>query len=184
MSPQYFRTWITKPVEQQQILYTKRRSDTIDQEIAEICQLGRRYRDTQIVLMGRSQCESYAARYSIEPLKGTALSGKSTFTRQIEILYKDGLSDEQLMEHRPIIFRTVISSAQAVIRAMQGLQLNCLDNNNLACLQHIQDFQLDPMHPWLPPTTADMIHQFWQDPIIPLVINGHWKVVTFPDNAR
>lgn len=189
MTPQCIRTWTAKlqRVEEQQMRNSKRRSDAIDQEIAAIRKLGRRYSDGQIVLIGAcvSQCECCPGKKcQMNTSTGSALSGKSTSMRQIEILFKEGLSDGILIEHRPVIFRAVILSAQAVVRAMQGLQLDCLDRYNVACVQHIQSLHLDQSTPCLSPTTTDIIHQFWQDPVIPLVIRGHWKVVSFPDNAE
>ena len=50
---------------------------------------------------------------------GAAESGKTTLLKQMRIIYKDGFSLEEKMEHRTIIWRDVVTAFQTAIQIME-----------------------------------------------------------------
>ena len=65
----------------------------------------------------------YVFRYDSLTLAitGSGESGKSTIVKQMKIIHKEGFTDAELAEYRPIVFKNVLDSAQAVIIYMRKI---------------------------------------------------------------
>ena len=65
----------------------------------------------------------YVFRYDSLTLviTGSGESGKSTIVKQMKIIHKEGFTDAELAEYRPIVFKNVLDSAQAVIIYMRKI---------------------------------------------------------------
>ncbi|XP_065364682.1 guanine nucleotide-binding protein subunit alpha-11-like [Calliphora vicina] len=57
-------------------------------------------------------------------LLGTGESGKSTFIRQMRILYDNGYSDEERRSHIKLIHENIFTSMQNMIAAMESLKID------------------------------------------------------------
>lgn len=55
-------------------------------------------------------------------LLGAGESGKSTIVKQMQIIHKDGFSDEDKNQGKPIIFENVLSSMKVILAAMDTLK--------------------------------------------------------------
>jgi len=64
---------------------------------------------------------------------GSGESGKSTIVKQMKIIHKEGFSDAELAEYRPIIFKNVLDSAQAVIIYMRKIGWEFVTYTNRVC---------------------------------------------------
>ncbi|XP_065357957.1 guanine nucleotide-binding protein subunit alpha-11-like [Calliphora vicina] len=63
-------------------------------------------------------------------LLGTAGSGKSTFIRQMRILYDNGYSDEERRHYIKLIHENILTSMQNMIAAMESLKIDYEKSNN------------------------------------------------------
>ena len=52
-------------------------------------------------------------------MKGLGESGKSTFVKQMKIAHHEEFTPEELTSYRPIIYKNVLESAHALIKAMR-----------------------------------------------------------------
>lgn len=71
------------------------------------------------------QCSSHSA--------GSGESGKSTIVKQMKILHQGGFSVDELASFRPIIYKNVLDSAQAVVLAMRKIGTDCTHPSNRVC---------------------------------------------------
>ncbi|TFK34414.1 heterotrimeric G-protein alpha subunit, GPA3-like protein [Crucibulum laeve] len=156
----------------------KARSDAIDKQIEED---NKRFkRECKILLLGSGE------------------SGKSTIVKQMKIIHQDGFSAPELAEYRPIVYKNVLDSAQAVIVYMRKIGWECEDYDNRALAEKILEYKLDT-RPAIPPSSlphlganpqivfsseiAEAIHQVWKDPIIPKVMDEHSSDFYLMDSA-
>ena len=63
-------------------------------------------------------------------ITGSGESGKSTIVKQMKIIHKDGFTDAELAEYRPIVYKNVLDSAQAVIIYMRKIGWDFVGFNN------------------------------------------------------
>ncbi|TFK31206.1 heterotrimeric G-protein alpha subunit, GPA3-like protein [Crucibulum laeve] len=133
-------------------------------------------------------------------LLGSGESGKSTIVKQMKIIHQDGFSVPELAEYRPIVYKNVLDSAQAVIMYMRKVGWECEDYDNQALVEKILEYKLDTRSvipqsslPHLGSSTnpqiifsseiAEAIHQVWKDPIIPKVTDEHSSNFYLMDSA-
>ena len=56
---------------------------------------------------------------------GSSESGKSTIVKQMKIIHQNGFNTQELLSYRPIIYKNVLDSAQAIVLAIRELNLAC-----------------------------------------------------------
>lgn len=120
---------------------------------------------------------------------GTRGSGKSTILKQMKI-YQDDLSTAELVDFCPTVYKNVLESAQAVVTYMRQAGLECAyAANNMHC-NKILNYKLEPTPDLarttqfdFPPDIADAIHQLWEDPVMPNIMNDHMGKFYLMDNA-
>ena len=89
-----------------------------------------------------SQFRRESAREFKLLLLGTDEVGKSTFIKQMRIIYGQGYSDRDRDEFKTLIFRDIVRGILIMIEAMQTLKI---PYTNEACLSHIAQLQdMDP----------------------------------------
>lgn len=54
-------------------------------------------------------------------LLGSGESGKSTIVKQMKIIHQNGFTKDELESYRPIIYKNVLDSAQAIVLAMRKI---------------------------------------------------------------
>lgn len=64
---------------------------------------------------------------------GSGESGKSTIVKQMKIIHKEGFTDAELAEYRPIVYKNVLDSAQAVIIYMRKIGWDFDGYSNRVC---------------------------------------------------
>jgi hypothetical protein len=66
-------------------------------------------------------------------LSGSGESGKSTIVKQMKIIHQNGFTKEELLTYRPIIYKNVLDSAQAIVNQMRKLGVDCVLPANRVC---------------------------------------------------
>ncbi|KAJ2916109.1 hypothetical protein MD484_g4302, partial [Candolleomyces efflorescens] len=144
----------------------KARSDEIDKQIEED---NKRFkRECKILLLGSGE------------------SGKSTIVKQMKIIHKNGFSETELAEFRPVVYKNVLDSAQQVVLYMRKTGIECVDFSNKALAEKILDYRLDLESGnalYFSPEIAEAIHQLWKDPIIPKIMEEHSSDFYLMDSA-
>ncbi|RXW17752.1 hypothetical protein EST38_g8101 [Candolleomyces aberdarensis] len=144
----------------------KARSDEIDKQIEED---NKRFkRECKILLLGSGE------------------SGKSTIVKQMKIIHKNGFSEAEFTEYRPVVYKNVLDSAQQVVLYMRKTGIECVEYSNRALAEKILDYRLDMeagSGPYFSPEIAEAIHQLWKDPIIPKIMDEHSSDFYLMDSA-
>lgn len=105
-------------------------------------------------------------------LLGAGESGKSTIVKQMKIIHQNGFTNEELMTFRPTIYRNTLDSAQAIVLAMRKINVDCANPLNRENADKILDYRVDATPSFVfSPDIAKAIHDLWQDPIIPTVLD-------------
>jgi hypothetical protein len=52
----------------------------------------------------------------------------------MKIIHQSGFTTDELLTYRPTIYRNILESAQAIVKAMHVLGLECVDPANRVCL--------------------------------------------------
>jgi guanine nucleotide-binding protein G(i) subunit alpha len=111
----------------------------------------------------------------------------------MKIIHQDGFSIEELLSYRPIIYKNVLDSAQAIVLAMRKLGVACILPANAVSLvgffslsgnvlmrlivmqpntERIMEYKVDSTPSFIfSEEIAEAIHQLWQDPIIRKVMD-------------
>ena len=95
----------------------KVRSEEIDKMIKDDSE--RFKRECKILLLGTPLSCSVSYRSLKLVITGSSESGKSTIVKQMKIIHKEGFTDAELAEYRPVIRQNVLDSAQAIILYMR-----------------------------------------------------------------
>jgi guanine nucleotide-binding protein G(i) subunit alpha len=102
----------------------------------------------------------------------------------MKIIHQNGFSREELESYRPIVYRNVLDSAQAIVLAMRKIGVDCVHYSNRTLAEKIVDYRLDSTTAFtLSPDIADAIHQLCQDPIVPKVMDEHSTEFYLMDSA-
>ncbi|EIN03535.1 G-protein alpha subunit [Punctularia strigosozonata HHB-11173 SS5] len=119
-------------------------------------------------------------------LLGSGESGKTTIVKQMKIIHKEGFDRDELIAFKPIIYRNLVDSAQAIVFEMRKLGVDCVLPHNRPNADKIADFPVASLpvpssampapNPAaasyvLPEGLAEAIHQLWQDPIIAKIMD-------------
>ncbi|KAF9231473.1 guanine nucleotide binding protein, alpha subunit [Melanogaster broomeanus] len=139
------------------------RSDAIDKQIQE-------------------DSEEFKKQYKVLVL-GSEESGKSTIVKQMKIIHQNGFTQDDLMAFRSTIYRNMLDSAQAIVFAMRKLGVECVDPINRVNANRILDYRVEAIPSCVFSAELAMaVHQLWQDPIIPQVMD-HSSEFYLMDNA-
>jgi guanine nucleotide-binding protein G(i) subunit alpha len=122
----------------------------------------------------------------------------------MKIIHKEGFTDAELAEYRPIVYKNVLDSAQAVIIYMRKIGWDFVGYSNRVCFlsllfptfllmlistQPLADKVLDyrpdseTSYSFFPPDIADAIHQLWKDPIITKIMDEKSSEFYLMDSA-
>jgi guanine nucleotide-binding protein G(i) subunit alpha len=63
-------------------------------------------------------------------LIGSGESGKSTIVKQMKIIHQNGFTEQERMDYRPVIYKNLTESAQAIVLAMRKLGVSPQDPTN------------------------------------------------------
>ncbi|KAG2038547.1 guanine nucleotide binding protein, alpha subunit [Suillus americanus] len=133
----------------------KARSNAIDRQIKEDSMIARKFRkEYRILLLGSSE------------------SGKSTILKRMKITHQNGFTKNELMMFRPTIYRNTLDSAQAIVRQMHNMNVECVTFANRTFAERIVEYRIESTPDFV--FSADIaraIHELWQDPIIPKVMD-------------
>ncbi|KAF9019687.1 heterotrimeric G-protein alpha subunit, GPA3-like protein [Hymenopellis radicata] len=117
-------------------------------------------------------------------LLGSGESGKSTIVKQMKIIHQGGFTPPELESYRGTVYKNVLESAQAIVQAMRKIGVDCANYSNRVLAEQILDYRLDDSTAFtLSPEIADAIHQLWQDPIIPVMMDEHSSDFYLMDSA-
>jgi len=61
---------------------------------------------------------------------GSEESGKSTIVKQMKIVHRDGFTDSELADYRPVVNKNLLDSAQQVLIYMKKIGLECAGCSN------------------------------------------------------
>ncbi|XP_013108597.1 guanine nucleotide-binding protein subunit alpha-11 [Stomoxys calcitrans] len=95
-------------------------------------------------------------------LLGTGESGKSTFIRQMRIIYGNGFSEEERRGCKVLILGTILKSVQCVVKAMDHLQISFEHKYNLHNAQLIGNVKVDDFMA-VTDMYASAIKDLWND---------------------
>ena len=119
----------------------------------------------------------------------------------MKIIHKEGFTDAELAEYRPIVYKNVLDSAQAVIIYMRKIGWDFDGYSNRVCFlfptfllklissQPLADKVLDyrpdseTSNSYFPQDIAEAIHQLWKDPIITKIMDEHTSEFYLMDSA-
>lgn len=107
----------------------------------------------------------------------------------MKIIHQDGFSAAELAAYRPVVYKNVLDSAQAVVVYMRKVSLECVDFGNRIHCGHILDYKIDgapgssASNPYFSPDIADAIHQVWKDPMVAKVMDEHSNNFYLMDSA-
>jgi guanine nucleotide-binding protein G(i) subunit alpha len=92
-------------------------------------------------------------------LLGAGESGKSTIAKQMKIIHLDGFSEEERLSYKSIIYNNTITSMKNLIRAIDDLKLNLLEETK----PHAETILAsDATH--FGAAEAEAIKALWKDP--------------------
>ncbi|KAG2138033.1 heterotrimeric G protein alpha subunit [Suillus clintonianus] len=105
-------------------------------------------------------------------LLGSGASGKSTIAKQMKIIHQNGFTQDQLLTFRPTIYRNTLDSAQGIILQMRSMNVECVMSANHVLAKHILEYRVKSTPNFVfSADIAQAIHELWQDPIIPKVMD-------------
>jgi len=97
-------------------------------------------------------------------LLGAGESGKSTFLKQMRIIYGKDFSAEDLNEFKPIVYSNILKGMKVLADARRKLRIDWDDPRNEGNAESILTFQAPPrIDTELFLEYADSVRQLWQD---------------------
>ncbi|XP_062985439.1 guanine nucleotide-binding protein subunit alpha-14-like [Elgaria multicarinata webbii] len=95
-------------------------------------------------------------------LLGTGESGKSTFIKQMRIIHGSGYSEEDRKAFTKLVYQNICSSMQAMIRAMDTLQIPYSSEQSKEDGQRIEEVDVDRLTT-LERKHVEAIKRLWED---------------------
>ncbi|XP_029961046.1 guanine nucleotide-binding protein subunit alpha-14 [Salarias fasciatus] len=95
-------------------------------------------------------------------LLGTGESGKSTFIKQMRIIHGGGYSDEDKRSYAKLVFQNIYTSMQAMIRAMEPLNVAFSDPQNQSHADAVLQVEVDKVEE-LDQSLVGGISSLWKD---------------------
>ncbi|KAJ3163619.1 guanine nucleotide-binding protein subunit alpha [Geranomyces michiganensis] len=96
-------------------------------------------------------------------LLGPGESGKSTIFKQMKLLHDHGFDSKDRMTFRIVIFKNVIQSMLAIIKAMETLEVPLSDPLNIPYRNAVTACENNQNAESLPPDAATAIKSLWAD---------------------
>lgn len=158
----------------------KSKSDAIDRLLEEDSK--RFKKECKILLLGASS--SLSLILNQPGWVGSGESGKSTIVKQMKIIHQNGYTSEELSTFRPVVYKNVLESAQAIVRAMRKLDLRPVQPPNQVLADKIRKYTLDSSDPVLSPEIAEAIHVLVQDSVVTKILNEHSSDFYLMDSAQ
>ncbi|KZV98283.1 guanine nucleotide binding protein, alpha subunit, partial [Exidia glandulosa HHB12029] len=106
-------------------------------------------------------------------LLGSGESGKTTIVKQMKIIHQNGYTRDELMHFRPVVYRNLVDSANAIITAMRKLGVDPKEPANRANAELISSYKLDltDTKATISEDVCNAIDALWKDPVIPNVMD-------------
>ncbi|PFH48897.1 hypothetical protein AMATHDRAFT_76484 [Amanita thiersii Skay4041] len=120
-------------------------------------------------------------------LLGSGESGKSTIVKQMKIIHQNGFTNDELAVYRPIIYKNVLDSAQAIIVYMRKVGQQCTNHSIRMVADKILDYQLEvegSKDLYFSPDIAEAIHQFSKDTAVKKLIDENVSDFYLMDSAE
>jgi len=97
-------------------------------------------------------------------LLGAGESGKTTFSKQMRLIYLEGFSNEERMAYKSIIYENLISSMKTLINAAASFDLELQSKSKEAAekLQSLEEYFSESINGEI----ADYLKLLWKDPSI------------------
>jgi guanine nucleotide-binding protein G(i) subunit alpha len=133
----------------------KQVSDQIDKQLEEDHKKFKR--ECKILLLGTVVSIVIITLSILTTTTGSGESGKSTIVKQMKIIHQNGFSASELAEYRPVVYKNVLDSAQAIVVYMRKIGIECEEFGNRALAEKVLDYRLDaapgvsPTNPYSPP---------------------------------
>ncbi|KAH8596166.1 guanine nucleotide-binding protein alpha-3 subunit [Bisporella sp. PMI_857] len=124
----------------------KKRSAAIDRRLEEDSKRSRR--EVKVLLLGSGD------------------SGKEDIVKQMKIIHLQGLSESELYNYRPTIFKNVLYSAKAIIQAMDQFDITPELEVNKGYCEYLMGYHILPESPCLEVKVGKAIFSIWNDPCI------------------
>ncbi|XP_039217131.1 guanine nucleotide-binding protein subunit alpha-14-like isoform X1 [Crotalus tigris] len=96
-------------------------------------------------------------------LLGTGESGKSTFIKQMKIIHGSGFSEEERKNYTKLVYQNIYSAMQAMVSAMDALQIPYSSEQSKEDSQMIEEVQTDKIET-LERKYAEALKRLWMDP--------------------
>ncbi|XP_026530813.1 guanine nucleotide-binding protein subunit alpha-11-like isoform X2 [Notechis scutatus] len=96
-------------------------------------------------------------------LLGTGESGKSTFIKQMKIIHGSGFTEEERKSYTKLVYQNIYSAMQAMVSAMDALQIPYSSEQSKDDSRMIEDVQADKIES-LERKYAEAIKRLWEDP--------------------
>lgn len=105
---------------------------------------------------------SFLIFFLFHPFQGAGESGKSTIVKQMRIIHEQGYSQEECIQHRPVVHSNTIQSLAAIIKAMRMLKI---DYGDLSREQDARKFFqfISSRENVITPDLAIIMHRLWRD---------------------
>ncbi|XP_048844641.1 guanine nucleotide-binding protein subunit alpha-14 [Brienomyrus brachyistius] len=95
-------------------------------------------------------------------LLGTGESGKSTFIKQMKIIHGSGYSEEDKMGFAKLVYQNIFTSMQAMIRAMDTLNIKYANDQNVQFASLVSEVEVDRVTA-MEPKYVEAIRSLWTD---------------------
>ncbi|XP_045923093.1 guanine nucleotide-binding protein subunit alpha-14-like [Micropterus dolomieu] len=95
-------------------------------------------------------------------LLGTGESGKSTFIKQMRIIHGTGYSEADRKGFTRLVFQNIVKAIQALIHAMETLQIDYISDQNILHAQKLSQVEADRVST-LEAWQVDAIKRVWSD---------------------
>ncbi|KAJ5075266.1 guanine nucleotide-binding protein g(o) subunit alpha [Anaeramoeba ignava] len=129
----------------------------------------------------RLQKEKEIAAKEIKLLiTGTGDSGKSTFVKQIQILFKEGFTDEDKKAYLNVIRFNLIAHTKMLINAARELNIPLLKENEDLADDFLESAGLSKT--MVPPNVVQSIKRLWKDPALRIAYDRRSEF-QLPDSA-
>ncbi|KAJ5074192.1 guanine nucleotide-binding protein g(q) subunit alpha [Anaeramoeba ignava] len=129
----------------------------------------RQKRSEQIDEELKKQAEAYKKEVKLLVL-GTGESGKSTFIKQIQILFQNGFGPQDFKIYRNVIRHNLIDHTKVLIKGTRKLDIPLLQENNKLAQKFLKEAQL--VKGQIPSDTISNIKRLWNDPALKITFNS------------
>ncbi|CEP11440.1 hypothetical protein [Parasitella parasitica] len=113
-------------------------------------------------------------------LLGSGESGKSTIFKQMKIIHQNGYTNEELLNWRVTVYRNLIHSAQAIVKALHQFEYELQSEKVEYEAQRIIEYRLEEN---IDPSFIDAVISVWRDPAVTLLLDNNSTEFYLMDSA-